>query len=314
MAVSLLFEDKSVALTAFWQVFRQAVQARSDYTPNPSPADVTFPWEDVALETNWPRYGRQHEAFVRGTYDNDTYNRYLDVLLDCQQTLCIVNMSPYTLTQDYLVPNPHLISADCSLTVQDRAFNPRTISMPALPLVSGRFEPSRKKYLATFRGGANHPVRQAMTRLNQAPGFLCELTNRTGYVGTIDASNNIIDSSYRDLLDESIFALVPRGDQHFSYRLLESMSFGCIPIILSDDWILPFDRTIPWRDMSLHVPEAASDLIPGMLATLSPESIFALQTRVTEVYARHLGTIEVILDTLIGEARGIIAPTQATSA
>jgi len=307
MAVGLLYQDDSVALTAYWQAFRQAVQTRPDYTVAPTPADLAFPWEDVALETNWPRYGRQHEAFVRGTYDNENYNRYLDQLLDCPQPLCIVNMSPYTLTPDYMIGNRHLVAADCSLTVHDRAHNPRTISMPALPLVSGRFDPSRKKYLASFRGGANHPVRQALMRLNEIPGFLCELPERTaGYIGTIDASEKRIDSAYHDLLDQSVFALVPRGDAHFSYRLLESLSFGCIPIILSDGWVLPFDRTIRWREMSLHMPEAATDRIPSLLAQLSPETIHALQTRVVEVYNRRLASMDLIVETLIDEARLIL--------
>ena len=34
------------------------------------------------------------------------------------------------------------------------------------------------------------------------------------------------------------FALVPRGDNLFSIRLVEALAFGAVPVILSDDYIM----------------------------------------------------------------------------
>jgi hypothetical protein len=61
--------------------------------------------------------------------------------------------------------------------------------------------------------------------------------------------------AYQALLQQPIFAFVPRGDCLFSYRFLEVISFGCIPIVLADGWILPFDRIIRWDGQALHLPE-----------------------------------------------------------
>ena len=307
MNVGFRFQDDTVPMTEYWAGFRQAVRARPDFTETPGPRDLAFPSEDIAFETNWPRYGRQDEAFVRGAFSNDAFNDYMEQIYDCESLICTVNMAAYVLKQEYFVGNRNIIAADVSLTAQDRALNPRTISMAASPLVTGTFDISHKKRLASFRGAGNHPVRKAMASLAGVPGFSCEITDGKTHSGTIDAASGMIDASYYELLDESIFALVPRGFEHFSYRLLEAMSFGCIPIILSDDWILPFDRTIPWREFALHIPEAACGQIPDLIAKLSPETIYALQNKVAQVYQRYLKSLDAIVDTLIGEAALIVA-------
>lgn len=307
MAVGLIYPDDTVPLTVFYDTFRTALQARPDYTASLTAGDLAFPHEDVTLETNWPRYGRNKAALLRGDFNDVVYSAYLTKVLACPTPVCVINMQPYTIKQEYILGNPHVILADGCLTTADRGLNQRTVSMPALPLVAGSFDAGAKKRVASFRGAATHPIREALTSLNASPGFLCEVVGANGYYGKIDATAGVVDSAYYDLLNESLFAIVPRGDTHFSYRLLEALSFGCIPIILSDGWVLPFDRTIPWRQMSLHVPEAAYERIPELLARLSPETILILQNKVVEVYQRYLSNFEVIVDTLIGEIGQVLS-------
>ena len=45
------------------------------------------------------------------------------------------------------------------------------------------------------------------------------------------------------------------GDAPWSARLIEAMSVGCIPIIISDGWILPFQTIIDWRRLLLRFSE-----------------------------------------------------------
>jgi Exostosin family len=64
--------------------------------------------------------------------------------------------------------------------------------------------------------------------------------------------------TYERLLQKSIFAAAPRGDDRFSYRFTKVLSAGAIPVVHSDDWVLPFRKElIDWpKECSVVIPEA----------------------------------------------------------
>ena len=161
----------------------------------------------------------------------------------------------------------------------------------------------------------SHPCRRALARLHNGNTIIAELVDPTNHSGQIDADKGDVDPAYAALMEASIFAFVPRGDAEFSYRLLEAMSFGCIPIILSDGLVLPFDRLISWADISLHMPESRLSDIPAFLAQISPERIAAMQTGVQRVYQQHFVDIQQIAAAPIEEVTlGLLLPhTIATS-
>jgi hypothetical protein len=75
---------------------------------------------------------------------------------------------------------------------------------------------------------------------------------------------NAAVSAYRDGVLSSKFCLVPRGDTQTTAHLSNAVAAGCVPVILSDDWILPFRERLPWDDFSVRVPERWAT---GTLAT-----------------------------------------------
>lgn len=316
MRIGISFEDGSMARTIYYDMLSDAVRAHPGFASDPDSADVLFPAEDTAFETNWPRYARPGTAFARGAYDEAAHGSYLGRLATGSRRTCVVNMHPFIRVPLHMASRPHIVVADINLRRWERAINPRTISMPALPFATGTFDPDAKRQMASFRGVASHPCRAALLPLHDGHTIRIELVEPTNHFGRIDALNGVIDTTYRDMLHESIFAIVPRGDAEFSYRLLEVLSFGCIPVIISDGWVPPFDRTIAWDDMALFVPETSIAMLPAILAFMPPDRIASMQRAVLQAYDHHLAGFQQIAATLVAELATVLdlAPDPFTRA
>ena len=55
------------------------------------------------------------------------------------------------------------------------------------------------------------------------------------------------------------------GFAPWSQRLFELILSGCIPVILSDDVLLPFDDIIDWTTFSIKVPEESVEKLKDIL-------------------------------------------------
>lgn len=311
-SASFVLEDESLPRTVYWELFRATVEQLPCFSEKCD--NVVIPAEDLAAESNWPRFGRQASAYVRG--DTHDYSRdgpvvrYLFKVAEFARAhpdkiVLVVNMHPFARIPLQFRTLKNVVVADGCLAELERALNPNTISLPALPIVTENAETRRaagqRTILASFQGVNSHPVRRALAAIGDGGRIVVNLVPRENYVGKLDAASKQGDPTYEALLANSVFAFVPRGDALFSYRLLEVMSFGCIPIILSDGWVLPFDRTIDWYRCSIRVHADAIERIPHILQDFSKDEISARQEAVRQVYQDKLSSLTAIVKTLLGE-------------
>jgi len=308
--LGLIAADSRLPCTVYYRSFLEAIHRHPDFRAGQQPT-LVVPAEDIAQELNWPRYGRPESAYCRGSMPPrgaDPFREYWAALIGHAMRhpevhVLVLNMDPFRRLASALAPFTNVILADGSLTIDERAANPRTISMPSLPFLSSPSESSRPRtHLASFQGVASHPVRLALASLHNARDIIVRLVPRAHHVGMIDAEQGVTDATYQDLLDCSVFALVPRGDSHFSYRLLEAMIRGAVPVIISDGWVLPFDRSVDWPSCSLRVAESQVSMIPDMLRNLSPAAVAGLQARVRALTLRFFGSLDAIVAALVAEA------------
>jgi hypothetical protein len=310
LTAGFCLEDIAAPRTEYWRHFIEAL-TRSAFFADQAP-DILIPGEDTAIETNWPRYGNHASAYIRGEPHDlskgGQFQTYVArIIADARrhpaQRYLYVNMNPFFRAPLLFRHLANVIVADGSLAMLERDANPNTISMPALPIVSSRSAtPGLRPIMASFQGANSHPVRDLMKQIADDTTIVVNFFTRDRYVGKVDAVSAETDQDYERLLASSNFALVPRGDALFSYRLAEVMSFGCVPVILSDGWVLPFDRTLAWEHLALRVHADAIPHLPQILAGFTTADIVSRQTRVLSAYEQHFATLNASMSGLMAEA------------
>ncbi|KNC73553.1 hypothetical protein SARC_13888, partial [Sphaeroforma arctica JP610] len=96
-------------------------------------------------------------------------------------------------------------------------------------------------------------------------------------------SGRMEDVDYTRMLRTSTFCLHLRGFQVWSPRLIEYLWFGCIPVVLGDDYYLPYSALFDWDKFSIRICEADAGNIKKVLKAISPERIDDIRRRLREV-------------------------------
>ncbi|KAG6783050.1 hypothetical protein POTOM_012481 [Populus tomentosa] len=84
-------------------------------------------------------------------------------------------------------------------------------------------------------------------------------------------------TTYYEDMQRAIFCLCPLGWAPWSPRLVEAVVFGCIPVIIADDIVLPFADAIPWEEIGVFVAEEDVPLLDTFLTSIPPEVILRKQ-------------------------------------
>ena len=132
---------------------------------------------------------------------------------------------------------------------------PQEFRNPHLESHSGRAHEIPKRHLFSFLGRDSSAVRLALfrQRMQRDDVLVQNTTSEFEAFGPEKAEKMGKSRRYVETLEQSKFALCPRGVGPASLRLFEAMSLGVAPIILSDDWIFP--KGPDWSKCALLVPE-----------------------------------------------------------
>lgn len=109
--------------------------------------------------------------------------------------------------------------------------------------------------------------------------------------------------SYDEVMRRSVFTLCPAGYGRWSYRFIEALLAGSIPVLLADDYVLPFADRIRWDDYGVVVPESRSIEVVELLRALPAERVATMQANILRDRATFLrdGVLALLCDALAAQ-------------
>lgn len=162
-----------------------------------------------------------------------------------------------------------------------------------MPLIclpqSFNFKNERKVYFASFIGSNTHPLREDVFNL----------ADRDEQLYISREPHNI--QEYCRIMSQSLFALCPRGFGKNSFRIMEALQYGAIPVYYSDEFIIP--HNIPFEMYGVKI-DAGVDILE-YLEKIEPLEIYKKQQNIKEAYDKlytYEGNFNLIIEHLRNEA------------
>ncbi|XP_048138578.1 probable glycosyltransferase At5g03795 [Rhodamnia argentea] len=162
-------------------------------------------------------------------------------------------------------------------------FDPsKDVSFPEVNLHTGGIHgliggpsPSHRPILAFFAGGVHGPIR---------PILLQHWENKDDDVKVHRYLPRGV--SYYDMMRKSKFCICPSGYEVASPRVVEAIYTGCVPVLISDHYVPPFNDILNWRSFSVEVPVREIPNLKRILGSISSRQYIRMQRRVVQV-RRH---------------------------
>ena len=107
---------------------------------------------------------------------------------------------------------------------------------------------------------------------------------------------------YDEVMARSVFTLCPAGYGRWSFRFIEALLHGSIPVLLCDDYVMPFADQVRWDDYCIVVPEKDALATVETLRALPVERVTTLQANILRDRARFMRPA--VLDALRRQLEG----------
>ena len=83
----------------------------------------------------------------------------------------------------------------------------------------------------------------------------------------------------------------------YSYRFLEVLSAGAVPVIFSDNWVLPFYEVVDYSKFAIVVREKDWRGIVSRLRAIPADRVCAMRREAQRVFRTHFDTFDGIAET-----------------
>lgn len=108
---------------------------------------------------------------------------------------------------------------------------------------------------------------------------------------------------YRDILLDTVFGLVPRGNSPETHRLAEVLLTGGIPVMLDEDANAPHMQSYPHRIPVLSGP--TWDVVEKLMLSMENEEIDALQESVIAWWDQYWSCVHEDMRWILAQSRAL---------
>ncbi|KAI3743568.1 hypothetical protein L1987_61278 [Smallanthus sonchifolius] len=174
------------------------------------------------------------------------------------------------------------IRALCNADIQTGFQIGKDVSLPTTYVQSatnplknvGGEPPSNRPTLAFFAGHMHGHVR---------PVLLAHWGNDTDMKILTRMPHVKGNQNYIDHMKTSKFCICARGFAVHSPRVVESLFYNCVPVIISDNYVPPFFDVLNWESFAVFIPEKDIPNLRTVLLSISREKYVEMFERVKKV-------------------------------
>lgn len=275
----------------------------------------------TALECNWPAFGGGNCYSVENNFrkGDRCFKQTFDVVQQVAGAAPNLKVAVLDMSYWYESGQPdgnswtfnekNIFSDDRVIFMKQNALEKhhrlgKDVSMPPPPTsrvnsakASSAFSQplAQKKYFATFKGSIQ--------------GWPAKTAFRTKMLAAADGQDIIVvdkggsttSSKYDfdELMHSSKFGLIPRGDAEISFRFVEVICSGSVPVLLADNLVPPFDHIMKFEEYGVRIPEARVNDLKTILHAISDEQAEALRAKTRVMCEEHFQTLGKQFETVI---------------
>ncbi|CAN6459637.1 unnamed protein product [Victoria cruziana] len=190
--------------------------------------------------------------------------------------------APYAATEEqYLFKNSIRVLCNAN---SSEGFNPKKdVTLPEFNIrnfhlptpIDNSSPPSSKTILAFFAGGNHGAIRHKLLQQWKGKDSQVLVFHRLPK-----------GLNYTELMLNSKYCLCPSGYEVASPRITEAILVGCVPVLISESYVLPFSDVLDWSQFTFTIPVSRIPEIKEILSAIPESAYLKLQANVLKVQ-RH---------------------------
>jgi glucuronyl/N-acetylglucosaminyl transferase EXT2 len=99
--------------------------------------------------------------------------------------------------------------------------------------------------------------------------------------------------SYPVILGDSVFCVITETYNHaYLLSLFDALKFNCIPVVVFDELILPFEEKIDWKSAVIRIRESHIMNLIDIIDNINADVVDMMLNYIQTVYTRYYSSIE----------------------